>query len=177
MFSEVPLDMQEVVDRLELVYKNFTSKLKTEAKFKIFSLTITGNASSLLNDSQFQKTWNNIDFLTFDPSYASHGSKESPDVYFDVTRTIDLVLARGFPRSKLLLPISLLKSLEKITNESFVDGMYPKFDQTRRLPNFPSQMICSIGGKSGDRAGQGRVVMWRRQSCDVLVVCGRALSC
>ncbi|GFY67051.1 uncharacterized protein TNIN_232431 [Trichonephila inaurata madagascariensis] len=70
--------------------------------------------------------FSNIDFLTFDPSYTSHGSKESPDVHFDATRTIDLVLARGFPRSKLLLPISLLKSLEKITNESFVDGMYPK---------------------------------------------------
>ncbi|GFX66170.1 hypothetical protein TNCV_1906551 [Trichonephila clavipes] len=35
----------------------------------------------------------------------------------------------------------------------------------------------SIGDKSGDRAGQGRVVTVRRQSCDTLAVQDRALSC
>ncbi|GFS97453.1 hypothetical protein TNCV_733831 [Trichonephila clavipes] len=36
--------------------------------------------------------------------------------------------------------------------------------------------ICSIGDESRDRAGQGRVVAVRRQSCDTLAVGGRALS-
>ncbi|GFT97364.1 hypothetical protein TNCV_243791 [Trichonephila clavipes] len=44
------------------------------------------------------------------------------------------------------------------------------------MSNLPSQ-ICLIGDKSGDRAGQGKVVLWRRQSSDVLAVCGRTLSC
>ncbi|GFW65009.1 hypothetical protein TNCV_392751 [Trichonephila clavipes] len=30
--------------------------------------------------------------------------------------------------------------------------------------------ICSIGDKSGDRVGQGRLVSVRRQSCDTLAV-------
>ncbi|GFT79020.1 hypothetical protein TNCV_3093981 [Trichonephila clavipes] len=33
--------------------------------------------------------------------------------------------------------------------------------------------ICWIGDKSGDWAGQGRVVTVRRQSCDILAVKGR----
>ncbi|GFX29831.1 hypothetical protein TNCV_4749601 [Trichonephila clavipes] len=37
-----------------------------------------------------------------------------------------------------------------------------------RLSVFP--LICSIGDKYGDRAGQGRVVTVRRQSCDTLTV-------
>ncbi|GFW65378.1 hypothetical protein TNCV_396441 [Trichonephila clavipes] len=55
--------------------------------------------------------------------------------------------------------------------------MHAHFAQTRPTRRSKRSQICSIGDKSGDQAGQGRVVTVRRQSCDTLAVRGRALSC
>ncbi|GFT70011.1 uncharacterized protein NPIL_328671 [Nephila pilipes] len=106
--------------------QNTVSKLKAEVKSLILSFTVTGTASSLLNDSQFQSMWSYIDFLSFDPSFMYHDSKRLSNAHLDLTHTVDLALERGFPRSKLLLPVSLRLSLEQIMNETFSDEMYPK---------------------------------------------------
>ncbi|GFW98099.1 hypothetical protein TNCV_2491551 [Trichonephila clavipes] len=42
------------------------------------------------------------------------------------------------------------------------------WDAQLAVPN--NSKICSIGDKSGNRAGQGRVLTVRRQSCNTLVV-------
>ncbi|GFX77204.1 transposable element Tcb2 transposase [Trichonephila clavipes] len=73
------------------------------------------------------------------------------------------------PRSVTELKRALQEAWNRLSPQLIHHLIASMFIQTHGMPNSPSQ-ICSIGDKSGDRAGQGRVVTVWRPSSDTLAV-------